>query len=173
MSICRAHWTIKGRRSNPNSGKRNALTHGHSLSADGHGEGPGLVGRVHWPVGVTLELDLHSVGPGTSKTHAGILLMFLPVAISSGVCCNQPRVPVGGQCVGSLWLRRFVSLTFLLERIPCLSSREKPLCSVSHSILVPRAWHRALKPSQLPVRAISPAAHTLGHTWVTANEGIW
>lgn len=113
---------------------------------------------MHWPVGVTLELDLHSVGPGTSKTHPGILLGFLPMAISSGVCCNQLRVPAGGQCVGSLWLRRFVSLTFLLERIPCFSSRERPLCSVSHSILVPRAWHRNPH-SCLSVR--SPLQHTL------------
>lgn len=82
----------------------------------------------------------------------------------------------GGQCVEGLWLRYFVVLTVLLSVLH-FSARERPLCSVSdgecHLDLVPRAWHRALKLSELSECEISSAAHTLGHTWVTANEGIW
>lgn len=114
-------------------------------------------------LGITLEVDLHSMGPGASKTHPGVCCWhFFPVAISSGVCWNQPGFPDRWTVCWRLMVEIPCGIS---QSVLCFSVRERPPCSVSNkeSHLVPRAWHRALKPSEFPKCEMS-SKHTLSGT---------
>lgn len=115
-------------------------------------------------LGITLERGLHYGHMSLKDSSWCPPLVFFPIAIFSGVCWNQPRFSIRGQCIGGLWFRYFMALTvqldmscvFLLGRDHCTQ------CLIWSPIwfLFPGPGTELQNPQSYP-RVGSPLQHTL------------